>query len=89
MFRGARGYEVRSGGTDPGTRVRVKPEDVESADLIFAMEHKHIRHLQSHFKAELSGKRLICLEIPDKYGCMTPELMDALKHQLTLYLEVP
>ena len=89
MFRGARDYEVRSGGTEPGTRLRVKPEDVAWADMIFAMEHKHVQHLQTHFKDALAGKRLICLEIPDKYGCMTRELMDALTKRLALYVEVP
>ena len=89
LYQGLSGYEVRSGGTESGTRARVKPEDIEWADFIFAMEQMHVQRLRKMFGDALAGKRLICLQIPDVYGCMSPELMKALKDKLRLYIEVP
>lgn len=88
VFHGVSGYEVKSAGTDRGARTRVKREHIEWAELIFAMEHRHVQYVQSEFKELLTGKRLICLEIPDKYGCMTRELIDTLRKRLKLYLSL-
>jgi len=89
LFRGAPGYEVKSAGTDPGATIRVKQEHIEWANMIFAMEHRHLQYVQAHFKESLAGRRLICLEIPDKYGGMSLELLDVLKKRLRLYLKMP
>jgi predicted protein tyrosine phosphatase len=89
LFRGADVYEVKSAGTDPGATVRVKQPHVEWADIIFAMEHKHLQFVQAHFGKSLAGKRLICLEIPDKYGGMSLELVEVLRKRLRLYLHLP
>ncbi len=89
LYKGFDDYEVRSGGTESGTRERVKAEDIEWADFIFAMERMHVERLQKMFKDSLAGKRLICLQIPDVYGCMSPELIKALKEKLSLYVDVP
>jgi predicted protein tyrosine phosphatase len=37
----------------------------------------------------LSGKRIICLNIPDIYRHMEPTLIDELKAALSGYVEVP
>jgi predicted protein tyrosine phosphatase len=89
LYNGFPGYAVKSAGTDHGSRVRVKQEHIEWADLIFVMETRHVTELRRHFKRALQGKRLICLQIPERYGCMTIELMDALREKLSLYIDVP
>ncbi len=89
LFQGAADYAVMSAGTDPGARIRLKPEHIEWADLIFAMEHRHLQYVQGEFADLLAGKRLICLQIPDKYGGMSLELLQVLKQRLALYVTLP
>jgi predicted protein tyrosine phosphatase len=89
LFRGATEYEVDSAGTEPGATVRVKQAHIEWADMIFAMEPKHLQFVQTKFGKSLAGKRLICLEIPDKYGGMSLELVGLLRKRLGLYLNLP
>ncbi len=89
LFAGLPGYDVLSAGTEPGARIRVTEEHIRWADLIFAMDEGHISRLRGQFKQALKGKRLICLQIPDRYGCMSFELIRVLKEKLSLYVEVP
>ena len=86
IFDGSSHYVVQSAGTEHGARTRVDREHIEWADMIFVMEPKHLQRLQSKFKDSLKGKRLICLQIPDKFGCMSLELMDEIREKLSLYL---
>jgi len=80
---------VLSAGTERGARTRVTQEHIEWADIIFVMEAQHLQRLRTQFKQALSGKRLICLQIPDTYGAMSLELMELLKERLRLYVAVP
>ncbi|ACS98784.1 Protein-tyrosine phosphatase, low molecular weight [Paenibacillus sp. JDR-2] len=82
-------YEVRSAGTEENARIKVNAGHVGWADLIFAMEKKHLRRLQAKFASELIGKQVICLGIPDEYGFMDAELIDLLKSTVSDYIEVP
>ncbi len=58
------------------------------ADVIFAMEKKHVRRLTDKFRGELSGKRLICLDIPDDYRYMDEDLIEILKARVAEYIEL-
>ncbi|HWX22127.1 MAG TPA: protein tyrosine phosphatase [Candidatus Binatia bacterium] len=89
LFDGCTGYEVQSAGTEHGARTKVAREHIEWADMIFVMEPKHLQRLRSKFKEALKGKRLICLQVPDKFGCMTLELMKELRQKVSLYLPIP
>ncbi len=83
------GYNVRSAGTEKGARIRVTEGLVGWADVIFVMEKKHADRLRSKFPASLKGKKLICLQIPDIYRYMEPELVDLLQAKLGSYMEMP
>lgn len=52
------------------------------ADLIFVMETSHRRKLTRNFQPWLKGKRVICLDIPDDYDYMDPELVELLKRKV-------
>ena len=86
IFDGSSDYIVQSAGTEHGARTKVAREHIEWADMIFVMEPKHLQRLRSKFKDALKGKRLICLQIPDKFGCMSLELEGELREKLSLYL---
>jgi predicted protein tyrosine phosphatase len=57
--------------------------------MIFVMEPEPLERLQIECGGLLSGKKIICLNIPDVYRCMEPALIDELKAALSGYVEVP
>jgi predicted protein tyrosine phosphatase len=65
LFDGVDGLNARSAGTEPSARIRVTAGHIGWADLVFVMEKKHFRRLQERFADEISGKQVICLNIPD------------------------
>ena len=84
------GVEARSAGTEPSARVRVSEKLIGWADRIFCMEKRHVRRLRERFDpALLDGKSLVCLDIPDDYGFMDPELVDLLRAAMSEHLEMP
>ena len=89
IYQGFPGYAVKSAGTEPGARIRVNDGHIGWADIIFVMEKKHGRILKETFGEALSGKKVVCLRIPDVYQYMEPALIDELKAALSGYVEVP
>ncbi len=89
LLQGEPGYIVRSAGIDPNARTRVSKELIAWADLIFVMEKWHRLILEEDFSAALKGKRMICLNIPDEFQYMEPELVYLLKAALAHHLELP
>jgi predicted protein tyrosine phosphatase len=54
------------------------PDELDWADLIFVMERVHLRRLKSRYGRQIRGKRILCLDIPDNYTHMQPELIELL-----------
>ena len=79
IFDGFNHCSARSAGTEPGARGRVSGGHVGWADVIFVMEKKHLRRLREKFAEELADKPVICLQIPDEYQFMQPELVELLR----------
>jgi predicted protein tyrosine phosphatase len=79
-------YEARSAGTEPGARVRVTAGHLGWADIVFVMERKHADILRQKFGAELVGKPVICLRIPDKFQFLDAILVDLLRERLREHL---
>lgn len=50
------------------------------------MEKVHRNRLSAKFKRHLNGKRVICLDIPDDYEYMDPDLVDLLKQKVPRFL---
>jgi predicted protein tyrosine phosphatase len=57
------------------------PEQIEWADVLFVMERKHKLKLVRTFGRYLKGKQIVCLDIPDKYAFMDPELIVLLERK--------
>ena len=90
IFHGVGGCEARSAGTEPSARVRVTEKMLGWADAIFCMEKRHVQRLRERFDPALfEGKRLACLDIPDDYPFMDPELVDLLEAAMSEFLELP
>ena len=53
---------------------------------IFVMERAHRAKLQRRFRPQLKRARVICLDIPDDYAFMQPELVALLQRKVTPHL---
>lgn len=79
------GIETASAGTNSSAEVVLSGELVEWADIIFCMEKIHARKARERFKRYIRG-RLVCLDIPDRYQYMQPELIDLLDQRVRHHL---
>lgn len=86
LFAGHPTLLARSAGTEPGARVRVAAGHLGWADIIFVMEKKHAERLRAKFGAELRGKQLLNLRIPDDYRFQDPALVALLRERLAPHL---
>jgi predicted protein tyrosine phosphatase len=82
VFRDSENLEVASAGLDNDAVVTVTPELVEWADVIYVMEKNHRNRLQKKFRKYLNKQRVVCLDIPDIFDYMDPELITLLKMKL-------
>jgi predicted protein tyrosine phosphatase len=78
--------ETDSAGLGADANVQLSTEQVLWADWIFVMEKAHRNKLSKKFKAVLNGKRVICLDIPDEYDFMQPELISLLEVKVGKFL---
>ncbi len=69
------------------SRIKSGLTKVEWADIIFVMERAHCAKLQRRFKAQLKRARVICLDIPDDYAFMQPELVALLEKKVGAFLK--
>lgn len=79
--------EVLSAGTNNDADNPLSAELVEWADIIFVMEKAHLNKLKQRFRAALKNTRVICLDIPDRYPFMDPELVRLLETKVSRYLQ--
>jgi len=87
IFDGVSGHQVRSVGTEQGAWRRVTAGDLGWAELIFVMEKRHLNRLQKKFRDSLTGKRVVCLHIPDDFEYMDEDLIDRLRGGVAAYVD--
>ncbi len=78
--------ETDSAGLGNDANVPLSGEQVEWATMIFVMEKAHRNKLSKKFKTHLNGKKVICLNIPDEYEFMQPELIKLLEAKVGAFL---
>jgi predicted protein tyrosine phosphatase len=86
IFCSRKDLEVSSAGLNSDADNQVTGEMIAEADIIFVMEKIHRRKLQQKFGKYLQNTRVICLDIPDNYGFMQPELIDLMNKKVSPYL---
>jgi predicted protein tyrosine phosphatase len=86
VFADYPGVEVASAGTNNDAENPLTGELVKWADMIAVMEKPHKTKLQRNFRSSLRGQRIICLDIPDDYGFMDPELIHLLTTRMARHL---
>lgn len=80
------GIETSSAGLNHDAENPVTPELLRWADLVFVMERAHRSKLSTRFKEHLGNTRIVCLEIPDEYEFMDPDLVRLLQARVPRYL---
>jgi predicted protein tyrosine phosphatase len=78
--------ECLSAGTNNDAENPLTAELVEWSDIIFVMEKTHHNKLTAKFRRQLANKRVVCLEIPDEYEYMDPELVRLLRLKVSRLL---
>jgi predicted protein tyrosine phosphatase len=86
IFADHPGVVTASAGLSHDAELPVSAELIEWADLIFVMEKAHKAKLSARFNANLAGKRVVCLGIPDNYQYMQPELVKLLRIKVAPHL---
>ena len=78
--------EVRSAGTSPEAAVCVNARMLDWADVVFVMEDDQARDLRRLFPSHAALADLVCLEIPDVYHFLDPQLVTVLQERTTPHL---
>lgn len=86
VFGNYPGVEAASAGLAPDAETVLDAEQVQWADVIFVMEKQHRSRLNQRFRKVLNSKRVVCLDIPDDYAYMQPELADLLQKRVPPHL---
>jgi predicted protein tyrosine phosphatase len=86
IFANWPGLEVSSAGTNRDAENPLTDELIEWADTIFVMERSHLNKMRVKFREALGPRRIVCLEIPDEYEFMDPELVRLLEARMRRHL---
>jgi predicted protein tyrosine phosphatase len=79
VFAGWPGVETASAGLKHDSETPLTPELLQWADIVFVMERAQRARLSAHYRRWLDGKRVVCLDIADKYTYMQPALVSLLE----------
>ena len=78
--------DVRSAGTAPDALVRVNVHMLDWADVILVMDLEQRRWLESRFKDHPALGKVVCLDIPDTFEFLQPELVALLEARVPGHL---
>jgi predicted protein tyrosine phosphatase len=87
VFSGYDRCNVASAGLHKTAVSVLTPRLVEWADVIFVMEPAQRWKLRLKFGKLVRGKQVVCLNIPDQYQYMEPELVDVLERKVCPVIE--
>ena len=79
--------DVRSAGTDDDALVRVNERMLDWADKIFTMDVAQTDALARMFPGHRALLRVVCLEIPDDFRFLQPELVELLERRVAAHLD--
>jgi len=79
VYRHDSRVSVRSAGVSAKARHVLSEDDLNWADIVLAMEHKHLSRIQEQFRSRSGMPPMACLEIPDDYTFMDGELIELIR----------
>lgn len=72
------GVRTDFGGISNDADDALSADQIDWADIIMVMERRHATRLNDRFKKMLAGKKVLVLDIRDRYTFMEAELIDEL-----------
>lgn len=88
VFAQMPGIEALSCGTNRDAETPLTGDLVQWADVILVMEKFHRQKVAQRFPELLKEKRLVCLDIPDHYDYLQPELIALLQRRVAKVLNL-
>ncbi|QSX38421.1 low molecular weight protein tyrosine phosphatase family protein [Shewanella sedimentimangrovi] len=88
VFSTYEGINAIGAGTNADAETPVSGDLIEWADIIFVMEKTHKNKVSKKFKELLTGKKLVCLDIPDNYDRMDPILVRLLESKVARHVRL-
>jgi len=82
IVSGWEGIEADFAGLSNDADERISSEHVDWSDLIVVMEARQRKRLLQLFGTRLARKRVVILDVPDRFGYMDPELVDLISPRL-------
>ena len=82
IFSSHHNWETDSAGLGADADMIVSAEHIEWATDIAVMEKRHLARLRRMFPKLVSGKRLVCLDVPDDFSFMQDELVALLRARI-------
>lgn len=82
IYRDDARFEVQSAGISTLARQPLTPELLAWADTIIVMENHHRQYIRRHFPAAYRQKRIRCLDLPDDYLYLEPQLIEVLRERV-------
>lgn len=82
------GVNAIGAGTNLDAETTVTGDLIEWADVVLVMEKSHKNKISKKFRELLKNKRLVCLDIPDNYERMQPELIKLLEARVSRYVRL-
>ena len=86
LFAAVPGIETDSAGLADDATCPLASDQLEWADIVCVMEKRHRTLLARRFSRHLLGKKVVCLDIPDKFEFMQPELIELLEKRALRHL---
>lgn len=80
------GIETDSAGLAEDATCPLDADQLDWADIVCVMEKRHRSLLARRFRSRLLGKKVVCLDIPDNYEFMQPELIQLLEKRALRHL---
>lgn len=87
LYKNTPFVNVRSAGTSSKARHHVSSQDLKWANVVIAMETKHVRRLRADFPEPMRYVDVYTLDVEDRYQYMHPALIEELKAAIEPILE--
>ncbi len=88
IYRNDQRVSVRSVGVSDKGRRRLSANDLEWAELVLVMEEKYKRRIVMTYRDRLDLPAIECLDIPDEYKYMDPELVELIRSGTEHYIDL-
>jgi len=88
VFSRFEGVQAIGAGTNADAFTTVTGDLIEWADIIFIMEECHRKKISKRFSKLLRNKKMVVLDVPDRYDYMQPELVELLKARVLSIIQI-